>query len=85
MKATAKDLRFNVKELLDTVTRGEEVIITYRGKPRAKLIPFEDQLGDEDELFGIWADHQQSEDVNAYIRSLRKGRWQHAEGELHAD
>ena len=32
MKATAKDLRFNSKELLDTVNRGEEVIITFRGK-----------------------------------------------------
>ena len=32
MKATAKDLRFHSKELLDTVNRGEEVVITYRGK-----------------------------------------------------
>ena len=75
MQATAKDLRFNVKELLDTVTRGEEVIITYRGKPRAKLIPFEDETGGEDELFGIWADHVQSEDVNEYMQTIRKGRF----------
>ena len=75
MQATAKDLRFNVKELLDTVTRGEEVIITYRGKPFAKLIPFEDEAVGEDELFGIWADYPQSEDVNAYIRAIRKGRF----------
>ena len=75
MQATAKDLRFNVKELLDTVTWGEEVIITDRGKPRAKLIPFEDEPGGEDELFGIWTDHEQSEDVNAYIRTIRKGRF----------
>ena len=39
MHATAKDLRFNSKILLDVVSRGEEVIITYRGKPCAKLIP----------------------------------------------
>lgn len=75
MRATAKDLRFNVKELLDTVTRGEEVIITYRGKPRARLVPFEEESGGEDELFGIWADHSQSEDVNAYVSTLRKGRF----------
>ena len=75
MQATAKDLRFNVKALLDTVTRGEEVIITYRGKPLAKLIPFKDELDSEDELFGIWSDHPQSEDVNAYIRTIRKGRF----------
>jgi prevent-host-death family protein len=75
MQATAKDLRFNVKELLDTVARGEEDIITYRGKPQAKLIPIEDEIGDEDELFGIWADYSQAEDVNAYIETIRKGRF----------
>ncbi|VAW36260.1 hypothetical protein MNBD_CHLOROFLEXI01-3232 [hydrothermal vent metagenome] len=75
MQATAKDLRFNVKALLDTVTRGEEVIITYRGKPLAKLVPFEDEISDEDALFGIWADHSQSNDVNAYIQTIRKGRF----------
>ena len=37
MKATAKQLRFHCGEILDAVSRGEEVIITYRGKPRAKL------------------------------------------------
>ncbi len=39
MKATAKDLRFYAKELLESANRGEEVIITYRGKPYAKLVP----------------------------------------------
>ena len=43
MKATAKDLRFQSRELLNTVNRGEEVIITYRGKPCAKLVPYQNQ------------------------------------------
>jgi prevent-host-death family protein len=43
MKATAKDLRFNSKGLLDTVNRGEEVVITFRGKPCAKLIPYREK------------------------------------------
>ena len=41
MEATAKDLRFHVKELLDAVSRGEEVTITYRGEPCAKLVPYD--------------------------------------------
>jgi len=45
MKATAKDLRFNSKGLLDTVNRGEEVVITFRGKPCAKLIPYDEENG----------------------------------------
>jgi len=39
MKATAKDLSVHLKEFLDTVTRGAEVLIAYRGKPCAKLAP----------------------------------------------
>ena len=75
MHATAKDLRFHIKELLETVGRGEEVIITYRGKARAKLVPIETQMPTEDELFGIWRDDEKSTDVPAYLRNLRKGRF----------
>lgn len=78
MKATAKDLRFHSKKLLETVARGEEVIITYRGKPFAKLIPLEDVIYDSDsdvELFGIWADYAELESVDEYVRELRKGRF----------
>ncbi len=40
MKATAKDLRLHLKELIEAVNRGEEVVITFRGKPCAKLVPY---------------------------------------------
>jgi len=77
MKATAKDLRFHSKELLDTVSRGEEVIITFRGKPCAKLIPYRDirKVSAENELFGIWRDNDRIQDVDEYVRGLRKGRY----------
>ncbi|GJL53992.1 MAG: hypothetical protein NPIRA02_11240 [Nitrospirales bacterium] len=77
MKATATDLRISTKELLDTVSRGEEVVITHRGKPVAKLVPLEvgvPQSSTELELYGIWADHTLSENANAYVRQLRKPR-----------
>lgn len=77
MKATAKDLRFHSKELIETVKRGEEVVITFRGKPCAKLVPFEDQKNQEskNELFGMWKDHHVTKDVDEYVRNLRKGRF----------
>ena len=80
MKATAKDLRFHSKELIETVKRGEEVVITFRGKPCAKLVPFEEPKNKENkksknELFGIWKDHDITTDVDVYVRSLRKGRF----------
>ena len=77
MKATAKDLRFHSKELLDTVNRGEEVVITFRGKPCAKLIPYREKKEEtiQNELFGIWKDNDRVQDVDEYIRGLRKGRY----------
>lgn len=77
MKATAKDLRFHSKELIETVNRGEEVIITFRGKPCAKLVPFESEKVNtiQHKLFGMWKDHEQSQNVDEYIRDLRKGRF----------
>jgi prevent-host-death family protein len=77
MKATAKDLRFHSKELLDSVNRGEEVIITFRGKPCAKLIPYREknEVRTKNELFGIWKDNDKIEDVVEYVRGLRKGRY----------
>jgi len=76
MYSTAKELRFRTKELLESVLRGEEVIITFRGKPLAKLMPFKKSKknNEEDELFGIWKDRKDLKDVTAYVRNLRKGR-----------
>jgi prevent-host-death family protein len=80
MKATAKELRIHSKELLDAVSRGEDVVITFRGKPCAKLVPYEKSAkptvpDDEDGLFGIWADRIDIESVEEYVQSLRKGRF----------
>ena len=78
MRATAKDLRFHSTELLNTVKRGEEVIITYRGKPCAKLVPVEEENEQgitSNELFGIWKDNDQVKDVEDYVRNIRKGRF----------
>ena len=78
MHASAKDLRFHSKNLLEAVSRGEEVIITYRGKPCAKLTPLKERNKTQsqlDPLFGIWKDHGETIDVSKYIRNLRKGRF----------
>ncbi len=77
MRVTAKDLRFNAKELIESINRGEEIIISYRGKPCAKLIPFSEPKGkkNENDLFGIWRDYELTKDVSNYVRSLRKGRF----------
>ncbi len=77
MRATAKDLRFNSKELIDSVNRGEEVVITFRGKPCAKLVPYQEikRQTEKNELFGMWQDNDMVKNVDEYARSLRKGRF----------
>lgn len=80
MKATAKELRIHSKDLLDAVSRGDSVVITFRGKPCAKLVPYEnsnlvEHLRSEDSLFGIWRDREDIASVDDYVRDLRKNRF----------
>ena len=74
MTVSAKDLRFKISMLFDVLTKGEDITITYRGKPKAKLISFESSQNDtkDDALFGIWKDRE--EDVNTFVRNMRQGR-----------
>ena len=73
MIATAKDLRFNINMLFDVLSKGEDVTITYRGKPKAKLVSTQkSHLQKDESLFGMWKDR--SEDVDEMVRSMRKGR-----------
>lgn len=37
--ATVRDLRNHYSSLLDRISEGEEIVITRRGKPVARLIP----------------------------------------------
>ncbi len=74
MIVSAKDLRFKISMLFDVLTKGEDITITYRGKPKAKLISFEDSEGNgkSDALFGLWKD--QTDSVDKAVRKMREGR-----------
>ncbi len=81
MEITAKGLRSRVGEVLRCVERGETVTITYRGRPRARLVAIEEDSAsapDEKTLspaFGIWKDRTDMADVAAHVRRLREGRF----------
>lgn len=77
MNATAKQLRFNIKTILRSVARGEEVTITMRGKPIARLVSIERRKPkhvDVETVFGMWSDRDDLRDVAGYVRVIRKGR-----------
>jgi prevent-host-death family protein len=74
MTVSAKDLRFKISMLFDVLTKGEDITITYRGKPKAKLISFDESNNEEknDAIFGMWKD--QENDVDSMVRDMRQGR-----------
>lgn len=74
MTVTAKDLRFNISMLFDVLSKGEDVLITYRGKAKAKLISYNDSSNEEktDSIFGMWKDRE--DDVDTMVRNMRQGR-----------
>ena len=76
MQATSKDLRFHTKEILDAAMRGEEVVITFHGKPYAKIVPIAEskQENRQNEFCGMWKDRTDMNDVEGYVRKLRKRR-----------
>ena len=80
MKASAKDLRYRTKEIIAALDRGEEVLLTYRGKEKAKMVPVRKKTmkkedGEENSLFGIWSEYEMVENVDAYLDRLRGGRF----------
>jgi prevent-host-death family protein len=76
MKASIRELRIAMKQILGAVQHyGEEVIIYSRNKPIAKIIPYSKKLPTrEDYGFGMWGGHEDMSDVDQYVRKLRKGR-----------
>ena len=79
MEITTKELRIQPGRIISKANSGEEITVTYRGKPRAKIIPIvekkdSDPNNPEDELFGLWKNRKEMENVEQYIRGLRQGR-----------
>ena len=78
MKMTAKALRSQIAAALACVERGEPVTITYRGKPRAKIVAVDEPATAEEAdrlpAFGMWQDREDMVDVQASVREMREGR-----------
>jgi len=78
MTASAKDLRFYSKELLENVMKGEEVTITYHGKPVAKLVPLKKKKTGQNpanEVFGMWRANEKVRNVEDFVASKRRSRF----------
>lgn len=77
MSVSIKDLRYRTKQVLMSLKRGEQPIITFRGSPIARLMPLSSaekktfrEIG-----FGMWKDHGDMEDVTQWLDAQRKPRF----------
>jgi prevent-host-death family protein len=79
MEVTTKQLRLEPGRIMSQVSNGQEITVTYRGKPRAKIIPINTgripvSQEPDNELFGIWKDRKDMVNVEQFVRNIRKGR-----------
>jgi len=79
MEISTKQLRIYPGRIISQVHDGQEITITYRGKASAKIVPIVNKKSSkqenlDDELFGIWKDRDDTENVDQYVRNMRKGR-----------
>lgn len=75
--ATARELRNRASAILEGVRKGDEVIITMRGKSIAVVKPFKKiekhfaPVG-----FGMWKDRKDLRDVQKWVKERRSERFQ---------
>jgi prevent-host-death family protein len=79
VEASILDLRRRMSDVLQALDRNEPVTISYRGRPKAVLVPASTRGGERRSVaslagFGMWKDHAGLHDVAAHVRNLRQGR-----------
>jgi len=78
MDVSAKELRLSPGKIIEKVSRGMDVFITYRGKRMAKIVPVnhDDETFSEvqDDIFGLWKNRDDQETVDEHVRKMRRGR-----------
>ena len=78
MEVTVLDMRRNPKRILDAIAQGETVSLTNRGKHVANIEPVAQRQrmdAGKHKAFGMWADREDMSDPAAYVRNMRKGRF----------
>jgi prevent-host-death family protein len=78
MEVTTKELRIQPGKIIDQVVNGQEVVITFRGKALAKIIPFSssklESKPEDIDIFGMWKERDKDVSVEDVVKTIRKGR-----------
>jgi prevent-host-death family protein len=70
MEITTEQLKIQPEIIISEVNNGQEITITWQGKPSARIVPIVDTS--DSELFGIWKNRDDTGDVEQYVRNVRK-------------
>jgi prevent-host-death family protein len=75
MQVSIKELRTQPGRIVSIVGEGNEVTVTARGKPVAKIIPIPSSgESPEGDAFGMWKDYGETADVAEFMVAMRAGR-----------
>jgi prevent-host-death family protein len=77
MKSTLLSLRRSPSKILQAIEQRQEVTLTKRGKPLARIVPLRDDEGRKvsgQPAFGMWRDVGDAS-IDTQVRELRKGRY----------
>ncbi len=69
--STVRELKINTRKVLDFVSQGKPVIVTFRGKPKAAIIKISE---DEIEDFILEYDPEIRKRIEEGIKDLEEGR-----------
>jgi prevent-host-death family protein len=79
MEVTVKELRSQPGRILSMVQSGNDITITMRGRPAARIVPIDEpkDKASEDDLFvgfGMWRGRDDMASPTAFVEEMRKGR-----------
>ena len=75
MQISTKQLRMQPGRIISIVNKGQDITVTYRGKPSVRIIPIENrkaiiknEYDSNDELFGLWKNRKDIDDVEDFTK-----------------
>ncbi|MGH2831109.1 MAG: type II toxin-antitoxin system Phd/YefM family antitoxin [Actinomycetota bacterium] len=76
LRVGARELRVRAAEVLRAVRDGEEVTLTYRGRPIATVIPIRQRrkTTSAEDVFGMWRERDDLSEVLGWVRDGRRRR-----------
>jgi prevent-host-death family protein len=77
MESTLLSLRRSPGKIFKAIENRQEVTLTKRGKPLARIVPLQEESNikvSNQPAFGMWRDAQGAS-VDAEVRKLRKNRY----------